>query len=169
MAEPTPIIEPIDDLPPLQESMPKRRRGRPPRDPNAPKRAYRRRTAPLETRIGGMLTRVNLIFQVAATIAPGTIHPDDPLAPSEISALAKALTVQAQKHATFRKYLEYVLATTDNADLIFVLSAIGVRRLANHGIVPAPIGLLASATLDNPDALASLVMLTSDDSTNGTE
>lgn len=150
-----PVQEPIA-AEPMQEAAPKRKRGRPPADPNAPKktRAPRRPRITLEHRIGAFLARINMVAQVAATIVPGVIHADDPLTPNEIVALARGLNAQAQNHATFRKYLEVAIATSDNADLVFVVACIGVKRLANHGAVPEAIGTIASAALENPEALA---------------
>jgi hypothetical protein len=95
-----------------------------------------------------------MVAQVASTIVPGVIHADDPLTPNEIVALARGLNAQAQTHATFRKYLEVAIATSDNADLVFVVACIGVKRLANHSVVPEAIGTIASAALENPEALA---------------
>jgi hypothetical protein len=155
---------------PLQEPVPvRKRRGRPPKtDQSEPTPRRRTRRANLETRVGAFITRVNVVFQMAAAFVPA-IHPDDPLAPYEIVALAKALTAQADKSPTFRRYLELAISTSDAADLVFVLGAIAVRRAANHGIVPQMIGTIASATLENPEALGSLLqMQTQEEPTDGT-
>jgi hypothetical protein len=152
-----PVQEPLSEEP-LQEAAPKRRRGRPPRDPNAeptPRRGRRPRIN-LETRIGAFLTRTNIPFMIAATVFPQVIHPEDPLTAPEIVALSKALTNQAAQHPTFRRYLEAAMGVSEGTDLVFVLGAIGVKRAANHGIVPTEIGMLASAALSDPNALAAM-------------
>lgn len=150
-----PVQEPIGPTEAIQEEAPKRRRGRPPADPDAPKKmlAPRRPRINREHRIGAFLARINMAVQVTASIVPSVIHPDDPLTPNEIVALARGLNAQAQRHPTFRKYLEVAITVSDNADLVFAVACIGVRRLSNHGVVSEEIGQVASAALDNPEAL----------------
>jgi hypothetical protein len=150
-----PVQEPIGADEPLQVAAPKRR-GRPPKDPNAeptPKRGRKPRIS-IETRLGAFIIRCNMPLQIAATL--GMIHADDPLTAPETEALAKSLAAQAQIHPTFRKYLETAIGVSDGADLIFVLGAIGLRRAANHGLVPEGIGTMASAALADPTALAAM-------------
>jgi hypothetical protein len=108
---------------------------------------------------------VNIPLHIAAAIVPNVIHPDDPLSPPETVALAKALTVQAQAHPTFRRYLELAISTSDSADILFVVAAIGVRRAANHGLVPEQIGQVASAALADPKALAAMFGTSEEQST----
>lgn len=152
-----PVQEPIGEVEPLQEAAPKRRRGRPPRDPGAEpaaKARARRSRINIETRIGAFIVRCNLPLHLAATV--GFIHADDPLTAPETEALAKSLAAQAAIHPTFRKYLEVAMGVSEGTDLLFVVGAIGLRRAANHGVVPEAVGTMASAALADPKALAAM-------------
>lgn len=121
---------PIASLPPeaIPDSAPKRR-GRPPRDPNAPPVTRKRRSkASLETQIGAMLMTFNFAFMVIPPIR------QDALDEAEISALAKAIDQQAKSSPRFRKYLEAMLGATSGGQLVSVCAIIGARRLARHEI-----------------------------------
>lgn len=113
----------------------KKRRGRPPRDPNAPKRTYTRRNTKskrsLEDGIGGMLWMANLVFGVMPEPWNG-----DAFTPEEIEALAKALNNYAQDHATAYRYLSLLTAGggSSTIQLAIVIGQITLKRLDNHGI-----------------------------------
>lgn len=112
----------------------KKRRGRPPRDPNAPKRTYTRRKTgkqSLEDGIGGMLWMANLVFGVMPEPWNG-----DAFTPEEIEALAKALNNYAQDHATAYRYLSLLTAGggSSTIQLAIVIGQITLRRLDNHGV-----------------------------------
>lgn len=119
-----------------EENPAKRRRGRPPKDPNAPKRTYTRRTASRTSRslldqIGGTLTMLNLAFAFMPEPWRG-----DMLDPSEITALAQALDNAAKANPTMHKYMSAVLVEGGSmADLVLVAGLIAGRRLARHGII----------------------------------
>lgn len=120
-----------------EENPAKRRRGRPPKDPNAPKRTYTKRTTSsrrsLKDQIGGTLVMLNLAF--AFMPAPWR---DDALNMSEITALADALDNAAKANPTLHKYMSTVLVEGGSmADLVLVGALIAGRRLARHGVIAA--------------------------------
>ena len=122
---------PLASLPPeaAQDTAPKRRRGRQPRDPNAPavtRRPRARKT--LEPQIGAMLMTFNFAFMVIPPIR------NDALDEAEIVALAKAIDQQAQSSPTFHKYLKTMLDATSGGQLVSVVAIIAARRLARHEI-----------------------------------
>lgn len=121
---------PMESLPPeAQSDTAPKRRGRPPKDPNAPVvRRGPRRSKSLETQIGGMLMTFNFAFMVVPPLR------QDALDPAEIAVLAKAIDEQARQSPTFRKYLEGMLAVTSGGQLVSVCAIIGARRLARHEI-----------------------------------
>lgn len=119
---------PITEIP--QEAKPDTapRRGRKPRDPNAPKRSYTRRSrGSLEQSIGAALITANLPLMMFAS--------GDALDKAEIIALSKAIDAQCQSSPQFRKYVEAALTATSGGGLIVVVGMIGARRLARHGIL----------------------------------
>jgi hypothetical protein len=119
-----PIAEIPQDAKP--DTAPKR--GRKPRDPNAPKRTYtRRKSGSLEQSIGAALITANLPLMMFAT--------NDALDAAEITALSKAIDSQCQQSPQFRKYVETALNATSGGGLIVVIGMIGARRLARHGIL----------------------------------
>jgi len=120
---------PITEIPkePVADSVPKRR-GRPPRDPNAEPVARRpRRARSLESQIGSALVMANMPVMLFAA--------GDALDNAEIEALAKALDAQAQSSPRFRKYLQTALDATSGGQLITVSAIIVARRLARHEIL----------------------------------
>ncbi len=137
---------PISEIPkePIADSAPKRR-GRPPRDPNAPPGTRKpRRSRSLEQSIGSLLVTVNLPLMLFA--------PGDALEAVEITALASAIDAQCQTSPRFRKYVQAAIDTTSGGGLIVVVGMIGARRLARHGILlpkaaDAQIGAVLSGDL----------------------
>ncbi len=134
---------PIADIPkePVADSAPKRR-GRSPRDPNAPIRPRKSRS--LEASIGATLVTVNLPLMLFAA--------DDALDMAEITALSKAIDAQCQSSPTFRKYVQMAIDGTSGGGLIVIVGMIGARRLARHGILlpkaaDAQIGAVLSGDL----------------------
>jgi hypothetical protein len=124
----------IDEIAPAPINEGKRGRGRPPRDPSAP-RAPRRTAArgrkSLETQIGATLALLNL--GVMLMPAPWNA---DALDETEIVALAKALDAAALQNPTMHKYLSAAMVEGGAmAGLITVAAIIGGRRLARHGIL----------------------------------
>lgn len=115
-----PIAEIPQDAKP--DSAPKRR-GRPPRDPNAPV-VRRGRKRSMEAQIGSALVMANMPLMLFAT--------NDALDNAEIEALAKALDAQAQSSPRFRKYLETALEATSGGQLATVGIIIIARRMARH-------------------------------------
>lgn len=105
------------------DSAPKRR-GRPPRDPNAPKRTYTRRGRSLEASIGSALIMVNLPIMMFAS--------GDALDTAEIEALSKAIDAQCQTSPRFRKYVQTALDASSGGQLITVGGIIVARRFARH-------------------------------------
>jgi hypothetical protein len=105
---------------------PPKRRGRPPRDPNAPRAT--RRSKSLETQIGSALMTLNLAFWAVPPLR------NDALDDAEIVALAKAIDQQARVSPRFRKYLTAALEATSGGQLMSVVVIIGARRLARHNI-----------------------------------
>ena len=141
-AVPIPPTEQVTDGKP--DSAPKRR-GRPPRDPNAPPRTYTRKSRSLEPQIGAALVTANLPLMMFAS--------GDALDAAEITALAAAIDAQCQVSPRFRKYVQAALDTTSSGGLIVVIGMIGARRLARHGILlpqaaDAQIGAVLSGNLD---------------------
>lgn len=129
--------EDIIGVPDTQETAPeppKRRRGRPPRDPNAPPRprGRPRKSKSLEDRIGGTLALINMAF----AFAPESFRADA-LDDIEIASLAKAIDAAAQENPLMHKYLTAVLGGDGGAmaNLIIVAAIIGGRRAIRHGIV----------------------------------
>lgn len=110
-----------------------KRRGRPPRDPNAPPRPRGRPRGKksLEDGIGGMLIMSNILFG----FMPQPWR-DDAFSENEIIALSKALDTYAQDHARVYKYLSTIVGggSSSTIQLAIVLGTMGVRRLENHGI-----------------------------------
>lgn len=154
---------PIAQLPPraadvLADVAPKRRRGRPPRDPNAPiVRRPRRAAKSLETQIGSAL----MTFNLALWAVPPTRN--DALDDAEIKALAKAIDQQARVSPTFRKYLTTALEATSGGQLLSVVMVIGARRFARHEILlPKEADAMLGSMLENISNAPS-VTPTSDD------
>jgi hypothetical protein len=108
------------------QDTPPKRRGRPPRDPNAPR--TQRRAKSLETQIGSALMTMNLAFWAVPPLR------NDALDDAEIQALAKAIDQQARVSPRFRKYLTAALEATSGGQLMSVVVIIGARRLARHNI-----------------------------------
>lgn len=132
VASPQPFkAVPIASLPPetVSDTAPKRR-GRKPRDPNAP--PAQRRARSMETQIGAAL----MTFNLPLWAFPQTR--DDALDEAEITALAKALDAQAQSSPRFRKYLKAALDATSGGQLLTVLMVIGARRMARHNFILPP-------------------------------
>lgn len=106
------------------DSTPKRR-GRPPRDPNAPPVQRRgRKPRSLESSIGSALVMVNLPIMMFAS--------GDALDNAEIEALAKAIDAQCQTSPRFRRYVQTALDASSGGQLITVSGIIIARRFARH-------------------------------------
>lgn len=138
-----------------------RRRGRPPRDPNAevaPRRP-RRASVSLEVRIGAFIAQANIAVTVAAAFVPGMDPERDPLELAEIVALTKAIDAEARNHATFRKYLERALAVGSAGQLWLVLIIIAGRRGVRHGVIPGgeAVDNALGLALADPAALAAMM------------
>lgn len=121
---------PLTDIPKdaVPDSAPKRR-GRPPRDPNAPPGARPgRKPKSMEYRIGAMLIMVNAPIMA--------FLPGDALSLGEINALAQGLDAQAASSPRFRKYLNAALEATSGGQLVTVSAVIVARRLARHDVLP---------------------------------
>ena len=111
----------------------------------------------LETEVGAMLVQMNLGFTLTCALAPGLDPTKDPLQPNEITLLAKGVAAQAEAHAQFRKYLNYLLTVSGSAGLFSVVAAIVTVRLAAHGVIPEQAGVMASLALQaDPAAVAAL-------------
>lgn len=109
------------------DSAPKRR-GRPPKDPNAPVVTRRPRASKsLETQIGATLVMVNLPIMAFAS--------GDALDGPEIEALSKAIDAQCKISPTFRKYVAAALEVTAGGQLVGVIGIITARRFARHGVL----------------------------------
>jgi len=64
---------------------------------------------------------------------------------------------QAEAHATFRKYLQYMLNISGSAGLASVVFAIVASRLASHGVLPEQVGAYAQlALMADPRDVAAL-------------
>jgi len=116
----------------------------------------------LEVQTGAMLMQVNLGFMMACAMvqqAGGPLDPrTDPLQPNEIVLLARGIALQADQHATFRKYLSYMLTVSGSVGLISVLGAIVVVRASQHGIIPPEAGQQAAlALMADPRDVQSMV------------
>lgn len=125
---------PVTQLP-IAEVAPKRGPGRPKGSGNkhrnngsAAPRPPRPSTS-LRTRVGGMLTFVNMFVMV-------TPIRGDALDPIEIDALAKAIDEQCKQSPRFRKYVESMLSAGSGGQLLGVCIVIGARRAARHGVLP---------------------------------
>jgi len=105
----------------------------------------------LETEIGAMLVQLNLGFMMTCALTAqfgAPLNPlTDPLQPNEIVLLAKGVAAQAEAHATFRKYLGYMLAVSGSAGLASVVGAIVIVRLSQHGVLPEKAGEQAALAL----------------------
>ena len=107
---------------------PPKRRGRPPKDPNAPVTPRKPRASKsLETQIGATLVMFNLPVMAFAS--------NDALDAAEIEALSKAIDAQCKQSPAFRKYVTMALEITSGGQLVGVLGIIGARRLSRHGIL----------------------------------
>lgn len=121
---------------PVEE--PKKRRGRPPKDPNAPPRPRATRTTTrrgrsLADEIGGTLYLMNLAFAFMPDPWRGDMLDD-----VEIKALAESLDEAARSNPTMHRYLSAVLVSGGSmANLVMVAALIGGRRLARHGVIDA--------------------------------
>ena len=125
----------IDSIPVngTQDAAPKRRRGRPPADPNAPKRSYNKRTPKdLKEQIGASLVTLNLAFYAI----PPTRN--DALEAREIELLAEAIAQQCKISPQFRKYVVAALGATQGGQLVGVLAIITARRMARHSFILPP-------------------------------
>lgn len=116
---------------------PKRRRGRPPRDPNSPPTVRKPRATTrgrsLKDEIGGTLFLLNMAFAFMPDPWRG-----DALDDLEIMALAEALDDAAKANPVMHKYLSTVLVSGGSmANLVIVAGLIAGRRLARHGMMPA--------------------------------
>lgn len=138
--------------PKSDEAKPKRR-GRPPKDPNAPKRTYTRRTSTksIKDQIGGTLFLINLAF----AFMPEPWR-DDAMDEYEITALADALDEAARANPRIHKMLSAVLVNGGSAaNLTMVAGIIVGRRLARHGIIDASfddrLAIFLAAKSGNPD------------------
>lgn len=124
----------IAPAPEIQEP-PKRGPGRPPKDPNAPKRKYTRRNTKRDftNDIAGILTLGNFAFLFVPDDYKG-----DALSPDEISALAFAINKTAQDNIPMYNALNAVFSAggSSTLSLLAVIGAIAVKRLANHEILP---------------------------------
>lgn len=132
------------------EDIKPKRRGRPPRDPNAPASQRGRRPKSLETQIGSAL----MTFNIPLWAFPQTRN--DALDDAEIQALAKALDQQARVSPTFRKYLVGALEATSGGQLVSVLLVITARRMARHEFIfpkeaDNALGKMLGAAVNAPD------------------
>jgi len=118
----------MDALPKVSTDTAPRRRGRPPKDPNAPPGVRKPRAArSLETQIGATLVMANLPVMAFAS--------GDALDDAEIVALSKAIDAQCKQSPAFRRYVVGALEITSGGQLVGVVGIIGARRLARHGIL----------------------------------
>jgi hypothetical protein len=121
-----------------EESSAPKRRGRPPKDPNAPPRPPgrpRKSGKPsLENGIGSMLIMSNIVFGFMPEPWNGDAFTDD-----EIGLLAAALNAYAQDHAKVYKYLSSVVGggSSSTIQLMLAIGMVANRRLQNHGITIA--------------------------------
>lgn len=135
VAEPIPANNgfkaiPVSELPP--DTAPKRR-GRPPRDPDAAPIARKpRRARSLEAQIASTLMGFNLLFWAMPPLRGDAL--DDP----EINALAKALDAQAQSSPRFHRALKTALDASSGGQLVGVVGIIAARRMARHNFVLPP-------------------------------
>jgi hypothetical protein len=109
---------------------PTRRRGRPPGSKNRSTSA--RATGNLEDQIGGLLVLVNAPLQLIPPLAK------DALDPTEIQALSKAVALECERNATFKKYVLQALKAQGSVGLIGVVALIAGRRAIRHNILPIP-------------------------------
>ena len=118
----------METIPGGKDDTSPKRRGRPPKDPNAPKRTYTPRAGKsLETQLGASLVMANLPLLM--------LDPTDALDEAEIKALAKAIDAQCKTSPRFRKYVMAALEVTSGGQLVTTVGIIGLRRLARHGIL----------------------------------
>lgn len=115
---------PVTELPKeqVQDSAPKRPRGRPPGSGTGVRKGRRPRS--LETQLGAALVMANMPLMLFAA--------DDMLDDAEITALAKAIDAQCQNSPRFRKYVQAALDASSGGQLITVTGIIVARRMARH-------------------------------------
>jgi hypothetical protein len=101
----------------------------------------------LETQVGAMIVQLNLGLTMTCALVPGLDAKEDPLQPNEIVLLARGIAAQAEAHATFRRYLQYLLNVSGSAGLVSVVVAIMTVRLAKHGVLPGEVGAYAQLAL----------------------
>lgn len=84
----------------------------------------------LEDRIQATLVTVDLVLSLIPPLR------DDVLTPEEIQMLAAALNHQAQQSPLFKKMLENALTVSSSGELVVVVAAIMIPRLARHKLLP---------------------------------
>jgi hypothetical protein len=126
----------------------------PKRGPAPVTKAAQARRSKLEVQVGAMLAQANLGVTIACAIAPGLDPESDPLTAVEIELLAKGITLQAESHAQFKKYLTYLLSVSGSSGLFLVIAAIVAKRMSTHGLLPEQVGAMASLlTMQDPEAI----------------
>jgi len=138
-----------------------RRRGRPPKDPNAPasttpRKPRRPRGASLEAATAASLFKLNLYFAVACKFIPGLDASKDPLDGLEITAVAGGLAEQAKANPRFAKMLEAFNGVAGSDNILLIVIIIAGRRAARHGILPAVIDPLGAAALGDESVLKAM-------------
>lgn len=132
----------IQEAPPIRDGKPKRGPGRPRKDgsPAQPraKRGTNRRSRTgakrnLTNDIAGILSLVNFGFAFAPASLQG-----DALDDNEIQALAQAINQQAQQSDAVYNALMFIFGGggVSSINLLAVVAAIAIRRMANHEIIP---------------------------------
>lgn len=116
-----------------KDGTPAKKRGRQPGSTNGTRASRISSKGSLRTEIGGLLTMVNLPLMMLPMTQKGALDP------VEIDALAKAIDQECQTNATFRKYVEQMLKVQGGTNLMFVVAAIGARRVVRYDVIPEEI------------------------------
>lgn len=114
----------------------RKRRGRPPRDPNAPPTTRKPRASSRGKSIKDQIVGTLFMFNLAFMFMPDPFR-GDALDELEIEALADALDKTAQTNPTIHRALTTVMVDGGAiGELAIVGALIAGRRLARHGMIP---------------------------------
>jgi hypothetical protein len=132
----------MTDKPDAPPEQPKGFRQAPPPDPDRvkpskssartrkPSTRSRRSGPTFETRVGGFLFQTNVLMQQVPFLKT------DALDANELVLLTRGIVDEANKHPTFKRYIEFALDSAGAGGLIMAVGIIVGRRLSRHGAIP---------------------------------
>lgn len=123
------------DAAPLVDAAPRRKRGRPPKDPNAPPRDRQPRRA---TTRAQLKTEISSLIALSNGLLKMSPYADDALLEHEINMLSDALTAECEAHPAILRWLKRASGLSPHLALVQAAIIIALPRLVRHGVITLP-------------------------------